>query len=382
MKVNMGITILIKDPKESSIFSNGIRQNVILLREVYEKCKNVDKSYIVNIANVDPEKYKGTSWEEYLPFIISVEQAKEMCDVVVICHGSFTVSQYQEFNSLKKKMVIQVLGAELTCFNEMILFNSERKVSDMFVRNEYVSAVWTSPHFYNRDRFFFETIYNCPVHEAPYIWDDRFIKSHTDLLSKKDPSNDGRYKPRSPKRIGTMEPNINVVKTSVVPITIVEKLQRKYPEAFEKAYIFGSNRIKSKKELVDFVRNLDSYKAKKMSFESRYPIVWTLNTHTEIVLCHQSGCELNYLYLDAAWLGYPVVHNSPMMRDLGWYYPENNASIAVEHINYIAKNFDTLEHPDEKYLKSSRDFAFRYMIGNAENIKNYEKLIDMVISEI
>lgn len=383
MKVNIGITILLKEPKTDSLFSNGIRQNVILLQELYKKCKNVDQSYIINIVDVPPEDYKGTTWEEYSPNIISLEQAKTMCDLVVVCHGNISLGQYAEFDKLGKKMIVQVLGAELNMFNEKILFDASYRGSGIFCRNPYVSAVWTSPHFYNRDRFFFESLYDCPVLEAAYIWDDRFINRHVNLAKHKDPSKDGLYKPaESAKRISTMEPNINMVKTSTTPIVIAELLQRKYPDVLKKMNVFGAEKIKTKKDVIDFVKDMDVYKAKKITFEARYPIVWTLNTHTDIVLCHQAGCELNYLYLDAAWLGYPVVHNSPMMQELGWYYPENNVNIAIEHINYIAKNFDNLEYPDSKYVEKSRKFASKYMISNPENTKSYENLIDMIIKKV
>jgi len=94
------------------------------------------------------------------------------------------------------------------------------------------------------------------------------------------------------------------------------------------------------------------------------------------LLCHQTACELNYLYLDAAWLGWPVVHNSPMMPDIGWYYPENNANIAMEQINYIANNFESKDYPNNGYVMRSRKAALKFMIENPENPKRYEFLID------
>ena len=129
--------------------------------------------------------------------------------------------------------------------------------------------------------------------------------------------------------------------------------------------------------MVDFVVSLDIHSDKKIFFEDRYPIVWTLSSHTDILLGHQDGCELNYAYLDATWLGYPVVHNSPMMKDLGWYYPGNNTTIALEHLEYIIRNFDSIEHPNNRYLNASRKFAYRYMLDNPENISRYEHLIEM-----
>lgn len=379
MQFNIGITIRVDDPKKDCLFSNGIRQNVILLQEIYGKCKNIKNSYIINTSNIDPELYKDTTWEKYSKFIINTEQGKELCDIVVMAHGNFSLKKYAEYKNLGKKIVIQVLGSELVIFNESILF--KEKPCNIYQKNDFISAIWTSPHFYDRDRFFFEARYECPVYEAPYIWDPRFIEEHVESLEKS--GKPTLYSPRSnKKRISVVEPNINMVKTCTIPIVISELFFRKNPELVEKTSIFGGKKLSQKKDMTDFVIGLQSYKAKKLFFESRFPIVWLLGSHTDILLSHQNQCELNYVYLDAAWLGYPVVHNSPMMKELGWYYPENNANIATEHLLYIARNFDNLEHPHNKYLDRSRKFAYKYMIDNPQNIEGYEVLIDKLTKDI
>jgi hypothetical protein len=380
MKANIGITIKISDPATDTLFSNGIRQNVILLQEMYEKCKNINKSYIINTSKVDPKLYKGTTWEKYSQNIISTQEAEKKCDLIVICHGGMDLDTINRFKKNNKKFIKQILGAELSIFNETVLFKPDPY--GIYKSSSYTDAAWVSPHFYERDKGFLEARYRCPVYEAPYIWDSRFIEGHVELHKKSNPNNDCKYSPKSDKkRISVVEPNLNMVKTSTVPIIISELFFRKNPEAVQKVSIFGGERIKTKKDVVDFVVDLDVSRAKKIFFESRYPIVWTLNAHTDILLSHQSGCELNYAYLDAAWLGYPVVHNSPMMKDLGWYYPENNHVIAIEHLEYIVRNFDSLEFPNERYLQRSREFAKKYTIDNPKNIKGYEILIDKVLGK-
>jgi hypothetical protein len=380
MKINIGITTIIKEPKGDSIFSNGIRQNVILLQEMYKKCKNVDESYIINVLDTDPSLYKNTVWEKYSDNIISIKEIEEKCDIIVICHGSMSHDVILNLKNKGKKVVKQVLGAELSIFNETILFKSEPY--GIYKNNSYTDATWISPHFYERDRFFYETRYRCQSYEAPYIWDSRFIESHVELHKKSDANKIVEYFPKSPqKRISVIEPNLNMVKTSTIPIVISELFFRKHPDLIQKVSIFGGEKLKQKKDVIDFVTGLDIHKGKKIFFESRFPIVWTLNSHTDILLSHQNQCELNYAYLDAAWLGYPVVHNSPMMKDLGWYYPGNNATIAMEHLEYIIRNFDTVEHPNNKYLNESRKFAYRYSVDNPDNIHGYEVLIDKVINK-
>lgn len=378
--INIGITVSAENYQTSNFFSNGIKQNVITLRETYENCKNVNKSYIINThSQASNTSNKNTAWEEYGQYIISKEEAEEKCDLIVVCQGSLHLHEYEKYKKLGKKIVKQILGPEFSIFVERNLFNVP--AGGIYKRNDMVDAVWISPHYFNRDRHFFQTIFsNAEIYEAPYIWDHRFLNTHLKILIESRKNFSGLYVPsgQKQKRISTMEPNLNTIKTCATPLIIAELLERKYPEYLRFYSVFGGENIKNKKDMIDFALNLNINKSKKCFFESRYPIVWTLNDHTDIVLSHQNQNELNYLYLDAAWLGFPVVHNSPMMKELGWYYPENDAEKAVEQIKYIAENFDVLDHPDEKYLKKSREFASQYFPSSEKNIKGYEDLIKKV----
>lgn len=381
-KIRIGITVLIDKPSDS-LFTNGIRQNVIILRDLFAKCRNVSESYIINTAkDVVIPKDNSTTWGPYAEQIITMEQAKEKCDLIVMAQGSAHVDTYKDLKRRGIKITKHIMGAELSVFNETVLFKDNKEARNLYSRNSgTVSNTWISAHFFDTDRYFFETQYDCESHIGPYVWDPRFIQHHINIFKEKDPNENCLYKPsgKIEKRISTMEPNINMVKTSVVPIMTTERLFRKDPQSLDKLSVFCGDGIKKKTDMVNFVKDLDSYKAQKMFFEARYPIVWTLLKHTDIVLCHQHQCALNYLYLDAAWMGYPVVHNSEHMKELGWYYEGNNVELAATILSNIARNFDNNEHQNEEYLKKSRAFAYRYMIDNPENVRGYERLIELAM---
>lgn len=381
-KINIGITINVDDYQGINLFINGIRQNVILLREAFEKCKNVNNSYIIN-TSTSKTSIEGSVWEKYKDFIITKTEAVQKCDTIVVSQGALHLSEYEQYKKLGKKIIKQVLGAEFSILNERCLF--DLPAGNVYHRNSFVDSVWISPHFYKRDRHFFQAIYdNADIKQAPYIWDPRFIEEHVRILKTDRENFCETYLPNKnkKKRISTMEANLNIVKTCLFPIVIAELVERKYPDLIEKFRVFGGAAISKKQDMIDFVINMDINKNKKSFFEKRYPTVWTLFAHTDIVLSHQNQCELNYLYLDAAWLGYPVVHNSPMMKELGWYYPENDAEEAISHIKYLVDNFDAVEYPNEKYLKKSREYASTYLLTNPKNIKAYEKLIEGVLERI
>lgn len=375
-KVRIAITINLTDPN-ASFFGNGLRQNVVTLRDLFEKCENVSDSYIVNFSNtVFPPDYNGP-WKPYLQHLISFEDALKKCDLLVLATAKPNPAQDAKIKAAGIKTVNHIMGPEFAIMTEQILFKDEKR--GLYSRDRgSVSATWISPHFFERDRCLFETVNDCPSYEAPYVWSPTFIEADAQRLKDGDPAKyPGKYVPgRSAKRISVFEPNINVIKTSLVSVMAIERAYRQWPEAIETSSIFCTSGIATKQDTIDFVGGLDVYRAKKMFFNKRYPITWALQTHTDIVLSHQNQCELNYLWLDAAWLGYPVIHNSPMMQDLGWYYRDNDIATAARHIKDIVDSFDA-KH--EEYLHASRGYARRFMIGNHANVRGYEKLISQVM---
>jgi hypothetical protein len=81
---------------------------------------------------------------------------------------------------------------------------------------------------------------------------------------------------------------------------------------------------------------------------------------------------LNYLYLDAAYMGYPVLHNAPMCKDLGYYYEGSDTVEASKMLNWI------LDYHDDnltEYAAKNAKALFRYSINNPEIVSAYDSLI-------
>lgn len=374
-KIKIGITVSINS-QEDSLFSNGIKQNILILRELYEKCENIEKSFIINTSNIKITQ-DSSNFGSYAKDIISLEDAYNLCDLIVVCHGSMSLEMYKKFNSKGIKIVKLVLGAQQTSFTENILFNSDDKAYGIYKRNNFVSGVWMSEHYYENEKNFHEIIYGVNAKIAPYVWSPRFIEDHQKKFEKA--NIDVFYRPTGlkEKRISSFEPNLSIAKNLMFPLMIVEKFYRKRPDLLKQSVFFNASEIMKKKDFIDFAKDLDAHTSKKMIFQPGYPIVSALYKHTDIVLSHQTGNALNYLYLDAAWFGYPVLHNSDMMKNIGFYYEKNNVEMAIEQLINISKNFD---NNYQEYLKVSRNNAEKYFIENKENIENYTNLIEEVMA--
>lgn len=370
-KLNVGFTVQIND-KDDSFWVNGIKQNAVTLQELFALCPNVGNSKLVNLGSL--KDYKNTVWEPFAKDIIDFNECLNTLDVVVTATVSFTTNMIEQLAQKNVSIVKQIMGNEYAIFNEYMLFHD--KDMNSYSKRKHHKAAWISPHFYEQNKDFFEVIIDNPAYIGPYVWSPRFIEEHAAGCSKT-MNIEPHYVPRGEKEkmLSTFEPNINILKTCLTPIIITEKFYRKEPDLLKVMSIFGSNTLTKKKILVDFVKDLSVHQSKKMFFEARYPMAWSLFKHTDIVIAHQRDLALNYAYFDAAWLGFPVVHNSDMLQDLAFYYKDWDAEVASDLIVDIAKNFDSNY---EQYRKDSREVISRFLPTNEDNINKYAELLENV----
>ena len=103
---------------------------------------------------------------------------------------------------------------------------------------------------------------------------------------------------------------------------IADELYDEKIECTTMAESFNDNAENFDIDLVnEIVKSLDLYKDKKISIESRYNSLWFISAHADICVSHQWENAQNYLYYDVLHGGYPLIHNSPMLGDAGYYYP-------------------------------------------------------------
>jgi hypothetical protein len=141
----------------------------------------------------------------------------------------------------------------------------------------------------------------------------------------------------------------------------------------EKLRITNATTVSKHREFMSIIETFDLYKEGKISAESRYQTAFMLTQHLDVLICHQILNPLNYLYLDAVFLGYPVLHNAPMCKDLGYYYEGSDTIAGAKQLDYILtehdKNIEAYDERNDKVLQ-------RYHADNMDVVRTYDKLIE------
>jgi hypothetical protein len=123
---------------------------------------------------------------------------------------------------------------------------------------------------------------------------------------------------------------------------------------------------------MSLLKSFDMYKDNKLTSEKRYQTAYVVSQYMDILICHQLLNPLNYIYLDVAYMGYPVLHNAPMCKDLGYYYEGSDTKDGAKQLNWILENHDN--HIDE-YNERNKKALWRYSVNNPELVATYDKLI-------
>ena len=151
-----------------------------------------------------------------------------------------------------------------------------------------------------------------------------------------------------------------------------EKNQKTNP--LKEIYYFGADVLKKSKPFSDFIRSTDIYKKKIVSIEDRYETSKILCNHSDFILSWQWENNLNYLWLDVAWMGYPIIHNGSMCQDVGYYYEGFNADDAVNKIDDVIK---THNEKYKEYIQNSSNLNKRMMTMLIERLKSQVMLFEV-----
>ena len=329
---NLKLGILIESNIINNIYNNGINLNALIWYNIFEECK-YNVYFIINEeSKIDNFNYKLINYNY-----------KDELDLDII----FTICFFdlKLLNNFKKRKILINLGNKLANKTFDFCCNLENTINyDDFKYNE----IWISPHF-EYSKFFYDIYWKKNVYVCPFIWEDKLIKNNK-INYNFDKLN-----------IGIVEPNLNPQKNCIIPICICEKAI----DYINHVYVFNSINRKDNKEFIDFIARTNLFIENKISFEKRYKLLKIFEEYCNCLISFSQNWDLNYVHLECFYLGIPIIHNSKMLKNYGYYYPDYDIDTAVNNIKYILNN-----HNKDEYILRHKAILDKFSIYNNDN-KNW-----------
>ena len=375
--MKIGITF---EPTETAndIFGNGIKQNALFFYELLDNM-GYDVSFIIP---------QGT--EDKLLQIYGVKKNSKFLfyqdilnlDLDILFQFTFQVDS-SVLISLKENGVKIIL---YKCGNDFVmdledslhLINKQKipQCSSLSDNLPIFDQIWSIPQHENTNYYYWKTLWRTDVKIVKPIWSNTIMQEF-EKIAISGGFGDFKYKNRgSEKKIAIFEPNLNVVKWFFPALLVCENAYRKIKDKIKFIYvtnILTKNDNLNMDVINTIVKPLDLNKDKKISIESRYNSLYFMSAHSDVCVSHQWENPLNYLYLDLAWYGWPVVHNAQLCKDIGYYYDGFNYEQGGKVLEKVIKTHD--KKVDE-YIERNRKLIDRYLPTNKQLQESYRKLIE------
>jgi|694.fasta_scaffold00017_252 hypothetical protein len=374
--LKIGITISLMNYSES-IWTNGLKQNILMFIHLLKQSKNNYEVFLLNTNKVEGDDAKKGNYLKDIDIFYFDDKYMEM-DLIFPMGSQIHEEKVLKFKeSGNKKYVAYKCGNNYVLHMEKVLFD-ENKKKYMEIETTF-DEVWYIPQQHETNYGYYNTLYRTNAIMVPFIWHHKFL-----LESVKEIEQgfiDGKYKKgykyqpfKEKKTIGVMEPNINIVKYALIPTMITEECYRGEigKKNINSLMITNAQNLKTNHEFMGLIKTFDLYKDGKVTGEGRYQTAFVLSQYVDILVCHQVLNPLNYLYLDAAFLGYPVLHNAPLCKDLGYYYEGSDTVEGSKQLNYILTEHD---NNLTEYHERNDKVLQRYHADNEMLVETYDKMI-------
>ena len=319
-----------------NIWENGMGQNVLFVAQLLRRIDFVESVVLVDVG----DQQTMPPQVDIAAMGLSLARAGELIDaidVVIELAGALHPEWLAYFRACGGRAVYMCVGQPYVGTAEPILFTDKGS----FPRHDRCDEVWLLP----KDAAFLpmmRTIHRCPAHEAPYLWSPRFLAQRvTEVRAAGHPFG---YAPRTPEapgfRVAIFEPNISVVKTSAVPMLICDEAYRADPSAVTSMQVLNTLHLKDHATMLYLANSLDLVRQHKAVFHGRHDFAGFMVQHADAVVAHQWQNDQNYSYLDALYGNYPLIHNSPWLREAGYYYPDFDIKAGAAQLLHALRSHD------------------------------------------
>lgn len=314
-RLRVGVSIFVRKG-EQSLWENGIYQNCLFLVMLLLRAPNVGETFLV-MGGGDGELSDAKRFIADSPVpIIDMVEASERLDVMIEMSAQLNRDWAIAFKSKGGKVITMRVGNDYVIDIERMIFD---KPHGMLVAGTPFDEIWTLPEYERTCQHYFASSMRAPVRLMPHLWSPVVLEKGVATLPKGESF--GYQSARAKWRLGIFEPNICMVKTSHLAMLVADMAHRQNPHMTQHLRVYNSFHIKEHAGFAGFANSLDLVRHGLASFEGRFPIYQSMASQVDAVICHHWENGQNYLYYEALYGAYPLIHNSSFLADCGYFYP-------------------------------------------------------------
>lgn len=366
-QLKVGVSLFVRKG-EQSLWENGIFQNCLFLVMLLARSPRVSQAYLV-AGGGDGEPRDATRFisESPVPVIDMVAAAQEL-DLMIEMSAQLAREWVVAFRERGGRIVSMRVGNDYVIDVERMLFD---KPHGLLVTGAPYHEVWTLPEYEATCVPYFASTFRVPVRTLPHLWSPVVLNRAAAQLP---PDQSFQYKPgRRRWRVAMFEPNICMVKTCWVPLLSCESAHRADPNLIERVLALNTFHMKEHPVFNGFANSLDIVRNGLVTFEGRFPVWQMMASHVDAVISHHWENGQNYLYYEALFGGYPLIHNSHLIGDCGYRYRDFDCE---EGGVALCRAFAQHDADLPAYRERSRKFLATLDPESEDNVRIYTAAIE------
>jgi hypothetical protein len=364
--LKVGISaIAVQDDIVGSFWTNGMTQNLIFLALLLQRIHSVNEVYVV--------PYPDDARPHQPSVVFGLRQmtladAVANLDVLIEVGTRIPVESVEALQKRGGKVVSYVAGNSFVMNLEALASNLEDR-AEILPPFDF-DAVWITPQHWHTNRSYSQLTKTPNTHRVSQIWDPVILRHGVSRVT-----HNFFYKRRlkSGCSVGIFEPNVNVLKTFHLPVLVCEALYRQRAESIAHVYTANKFFFKGNAHFSEFFACLDLLKDNRITAEARFPVYELLGQFVDTVVVHHWENGLNYLYYDVLYGGYPLIHNSEFLKDVGYYFEPFNAASGATALERAYES-----HDDElpSYQERTHELLWTVSPDNPALQRHHADLLD------
>ncbi len=234
-----------------------------------------------------------------------------------------------------------------------------------------ISEIWTFDFYGRNDYVMLGLLGRCPVRTLPFIWSPVILDAYC---------KEANIFPWFATSKASEEIHLRVCETNVtnrsnctIPLIVMrEYLKRAGTAAVNRIHVSNAKQLLDRKFFMENVlKHIDVSPSPELEGRSRLPD-WCMIPRSFIV-AHERFQPVRWAYLDAAYMGIPMVHNSDLLKLFGgeldkYYYPGNQVSVAADKLGELLKG--GWQEYNEESLRRTRYFLINGLGIRRDNAKD------------